>query len=101
MIDMVYSVAKRDGSLAWWFIDEGSRRRLRSQTISRPRLGTLMLRFALQSLIHVVLQIYMPRRIGLDEMATEVECLVNVIVPLLSKQRSLLSGCPTIAFNAS
>jgi hypothetical protein len=47
MIDMVDdcdSVAKKDGSLAWWFIDEGSRRRLRSQTISRPRLGTLMLR---------------------------------------------------------
>jgi hypothetical protein len=60
-----------------------------------------MLRFALQSLIHVVLQIYVPRRIGLDEMETEVECLVNVIVPLLSKQNSFLRTCPATAFNAS
>jgi hypothetical protein len=60
-----------------------------------------MLRFALQSLIHVVLQIYVRRRIGLDEMETEVECLVNVIVPLLSKHNSFLRTCPAMAFNAS
>jgi hypothetical protein len=49
----------------------------------------------------VFLQIYVPRRIGLDEMETEVECLVNVIVPLLSKQNSFLRTCPATAFNAS
>jgi hypothetical protein len=56
---MVYGcdgVAKRDGLLAWWFIDEGSsRRRLRSQNYFEPRHGILMLRFAVQSLFHVVL----------------------------------------------
>jgi hypothetical protein len=31
MIDMADGVAKRDGLVAWWFIDVGSRKRLRSQ----------------------------------------------------------------------